>query len=101
VPVSQALRASEPPGPPPPPRPAWLLPTPQRLGEEAASGRPLYQGRPLALASRAERIEAGWFDGDAVCRDYHVAETDDARTLWVFRERRGAQWQWYLHGFFG
>ena len=24
-----------------------------------------------------ERIEAGWFDGELVCRDYHVAEGRD------------------------
>ncbi|HET9822134.1 MAG TPA: DNA polymerase Y family protein [Burkholderiaceae bacterium] len=112
VPVSQALQplhaARGAPGQraagregPPLPRPAWLLPTPQPLLEDPASGRLLYQGAPLALASRAERIEAGWFDGAWVCRDYHVAEAADARALWVFRERRGAQSHWYLHGLFG
>jgi protein ImuB len=53
------------------------------------------------LASRAERIEAGWFDGQPVSRDYHVAQTRDHRWLWVYRERRGAQAQWFLHGVFG
>ena len=84
-----------------PPRPTWLLPEPLRLAEEKASGQPLHQGAPLALLSRAERIEAGWFDGELVCRDYHVAEARDRRWLWVFRERRGAQAHWYLHGVFG
>ena len=84
--------------PSPPPRPTWLLPEPLRLQEQA--GRPLHGG-PLTLRSRAERIEAGWFDGELVCRDYHVAEGRDHRLRWVFRERRGDVTQWYLHGLFG
>lgn len=83
------------------PRPAWLLPEPQRLAEDPALGRPLHQGVPLVLASRAERIEAGWFDGEPVSRDYHVAQARDHRWLWVFHERRGTQSHWYLHGVFG
>jgi len=84
--------------PPTTPRPTWLLPEPLRLQEQA--GHPLHGG-PLTLRSRAERIEAGWFDGELVCRDYHVAEGRDHRLRWVFRERRGAVAQWYLHGLFG
>ena len=83
---------------PTPARPTWLLPEPLRLQEQA--GRPLHGGR-LALRSRAERIEAGWFDGELVCRDYYVAEGRDHRLRWVFRERRGEVAQWYLHGLFG
>ena len=83
---------------PAPPRPAWLLPEPLRLQEQA--GRPV-QGGPLTLRSRTERIEAGWFDGELICRDYHVAEGRDHRLRWVFRERRGDVAQWYLHGLFG
>ena len=83
------------------PRPAWLLPEPTRLAEEPGSGRPVLQGAPLALLGRAERIEAGWFDGLPVSRDYHVAQAPDQRWLWVFRERRGEAVHWYLHGVFG
>lgn len=82
-------------------RPTWLLPEPQRLQEDAAFGRPLHQGVPLVLASRAERIEAGWFDGALISRDYHVAQAQDHRWLWVFRERRGDTAHWFLHGVFG
>jgi len=99
-PVHEAVRASEIDAPSAP-RPTWLLPAPQRLQEDATFGRPLHQGVPLGLASRAERIEAGWFDGELVSRDYHVAQAKDHRWLWVFRERRGAQSHWYLHGVFG
>jgi protein ImuB len=93
--------ATPPSATPLPPRPAWLLPEAARLPEEAATGRPLYQGAPLTLAGRAERIEAGWFDGAPVARDYQWACTRDHRWLWVYRERRGAQVQWYLHGVWG
>ena len=83
---------------PTPPRPTWLLPEPLRLQEHA--GRPVHGG-PLTLRSRAERIEAGWFDGEFISRDYHVAVGRDQRLRWVFRERRGDVAQWYLHGLFG
>lgn len=83
------------------PRPSWLLPEPLRLAEEPASGQPRYQGAALVLASRAERIEAGWFDGEPVSRDYHLARSHDQRWLWIFRERHGTQAHWYLHGLFG
>jgi protein ImuB len=82
-------------------RPTWLLPEPQRLQEDRDFGRPLHQGAPLALAGRAERIEAGWFDGALISRDYHLAQAQDLRWLWVFRERRGDTAHWYLHGVFG
>jgi protein ImuB len=82
-------------------RPTWLLREPLRLQEDATFGRPLHQGVPLTLASRAERIEAGWFDGALISRDYHLAQAKGHRWLWVFRERRGDAAHWYLHGVFG
>lgn len=94
--AAEASRAAPP--LPAPVRPTWLLPEPLRLQELA--GRPLHGG-PLTLHSRAERIEAGWFDGEPVSRDYHVAVGRDHRLRWVFRERRGDAAQWYLHGWFG
>lgn len=88
---------------PPPPRPAWLLATPQPLPTDA-HGLPLHDG-PLRLCTRAERIEAGWFDGTAVRRDYHVAEGRDHRLRWIYREHPtgapGAAGGWFLHGWFG
>ncbi len=82
-------------------RPVWLLPEPRRLQTDPVYGRPLHQGAPLVLMTRAERIEAGWFDGELVSRDYHDAQARDHRRLWVFRERRGGEVRWYLHGVFG
>jgi len=81
----------------PQPRPSWLLPEPLRLAEQR--GLPLHGGPLRLLHGGPERIEAGWFDGAAVCRDYHVAVGPDHRLRWVFRERHGAGW--FLHGLFG
>ncbi|MBA3598060.1 MAG: DNA polymerase Y family protein [Methylibium sp.] len=86
------------------PRPTWLLSTPQPLASDDY-GRPLHGG-PLALCSRAERIEGGWFDGGLVRRDYHVAVGADHRLRWIYRERSSAvaaldPGAWFLHGWFG
>ena len=85
------------------PRPTWMLATPIRLLMRAH--RPFY-GSPLRLVSPAERIEAGWFDGELVARDYFVAEADDKSHYWIYRERvssRDAEEgpRWFLHGLFG
>ena len=87
-----------------PPRPLWLLDSPQPLTLDAQE-RPLLDGGALRLLSRAERIEAGWFDGAPVRRDYHVAFTARYRLCWVYRERRGVvaparDSGWFLHGWF-
>lgn len=79
-------------------RPAWLLPEPLRLAEQGH--RPVHGSR-LVLRTKPERIEAGWFDGELACRDYFVAEGKDHRLRWVYRERQGDEWHWYLHGLFG
>lgn len=85
------------------PRPAWMLVEPLRLLTRAH--RPFY-GSPLRVVSPAERIEAGWFDGELVTRDYFVAEADDKSHYWIYRERvssRDAEEgpRWFLHGLFG
>jgi protein ImuB len=85
--------------PRPLPRPAWLLPQPLPLAE--ARGRPQHGGQPLVLRSAPERIEAGWFDGKLVCRDYHIAEGSDHQLRWIYRERGHGQARWFLHGLFG
>ena len=79
-----------------PQRPTWLLNRPHRL--LAPDGQPAYQGS-LTLAAGPERIEAGWWDGEEVRRDYYVAINARGESFWIFREHHdpGA---WYLHGVF-
>jgi protein ImuB len=85
------------------PRPTWMLATPVRLLMRAH--RPFY-GSPLRVVSPAERIEAGWFDGELVARDYFVAQADDKSYYWIYRERVSSRDAdegpcWFLHGLFG
>ncbi|MEM9401696.1 MAG: DNA polymerase Y family protein [Pseudomonadota bacterium] len=78
-------------------RPLWLLSRPERL--PVRQGCPVHEGR-LEFLSGPERFETGWWDADAIARDYFVVRTTAGLRLWVFRDRRepGA---WYLHGLFG
>jgi protein ImuB len=78
------------------PRPIWMLDKPLRL--MMRDQRPVYR-RPLKMLTRTERIEAGWWDGDIVERDYYVAADERGHMFWVYRER--ANGEWYLHGLFG
>ncbi|TDN59310.1 DNA polymerase Y family protein [Paraburkholderia sp. BL10I2N1] len=85
------------------PRPTWMLDKPVRL--LIRQHRPFY-GSPLRMVSPGERIEAGWYDGGLITRDYFVAQGDDQSCYWVYRERvssRDAEEEpkWFLHGLFG
>jgi protein ImuB len=86
------------------PRPTWLLETPVRL--LMRENRPFY-GSSLRKVSRAERIEAGWFDNGFITRDYYVMQAEDRSCYWVYLERvssRAAadeEQRWFLHGLFG
>jgi protein ImuB len=60
-------------------------------------GRPSYGG-PLQLTGRAERIEAGWWDGGDVSRAYFVARRRGGERLWIYLDRRSQHW--YLQGLF-
>lgn len=70
-----------------PHRPLWLLPEPQSLGET-----------PRAWLSGPERIQAGWWDGQRVHRDYYIAQLHHGQLAWVFRDPGG---DWFVHGWFG
>ncbi len=71
-------------------RPLWLLHRPQRLiAHEGA----------LEMRAGPERIEAGWWDGEEVRRDYYVAVNPRGETFWIYREHRDLS-AWYLHGVF-
>ncbi|RKT24379.1 protein ImuB [Paraburkholderia sp. RAU2J] len=78
------------------PRPLWMLDKPLRL--MMRDQRPIYR-RPLTMLTRTERIEAGWWDGNIVERDYYVAADDRGQMFWVYRER--IKGEWYLQGLFG
>ena len=88
------------------PQPAWLLAAPLPLAMH--HNKPTYQG-PLLLLMGPNRVDAGWWDrtgqGDAAHtrqarRDYWVAWSDRAGLLWLFQSRQGAEFNWFLHGFF-
>ncbi|MCX4175617.1 MULTISPECIES: Y-family DNA polymerase [Paraburkholderia] len=100
VPLADAAKWVPPPADTP--RPSWLLDEPVKLLMRAH--RPFY-GTPLRMVSPGERVEAGWFAGELVTRDYFVAESDDFVCYWIYRERVGSRddedARWYLHGLFG
>ncbi|KDR38985.1 DNA polymerase [Caballeronia glathei] len=100
VPVTSDVKGCALPGDQP--RPSWLLETPVQL--MTRQHRPFY-GSPLRTVSPGERVEAGWWDGELVTRDYFVAEADDHTCYWIYRERVGSRDEedprWFLHGLFG
>ena len=77
-------------------RPLWMLVEPLVL--ETAGGKPVFLDI-LNLESGPERIEAGWWDGGDIWRDYYIAQNLRGMRLWIFRDCRESHW--YLHGLFG
>ena len=77
-------------------RPFWLLPEPQPLPQK--DNQPWLQG-PVVLLKGPERIEAGWWSGMDIRRDYYIAMDGAGSHLWIYRELTG-HYQWYLHGLF-
>jgi protein ImuB len=77
-------------------RPFWLLPQPQLLPQK--NHRPWLQG-PIVLLKGPERIEAGWWSGQDIRRDYYIAMDIAGSHLWIYQELTG-HYQWYLHGLF-
>lgn len=66
-------------------RPAFLLPSTQPLQHK------------VTVHLGPERICTGWWDAHGVERDYFVAQDEQGRWLWVFRDR---QQRWFCHGVF-
>lgn len=64
---------------PPLPRPGWLL-------RHAIPWR----DRRVRVLAGPERIEAGWWDGRDVRRDYYLVETRDGQRAWVYCEAGAA-----------
>lgn len=77
-------------------RPLWLMKLPVRL--ETIDAKPYLEG-PLMLSKQRERIEAGWWDGVDVARDYFIASNGHGSHFWVFRDLRHPG-DWFLHGIF-
>ncbi|BDY05295.1 DNA polymerase Y family protein [Ferrimonas sp. YFM] len=67
------------------PRPPWLLESPQEI-----------ERSQLQLRQGPERLESGWWDGAPVARDYYLAQVDDGRWCWAYRDELG----WFIHGWF-
>lgn len=84
-------------------RPLWLLPEPLPLQERRSC--PLLDGQALQILAGPERIEAGWWDGDLVERDYFIGQTAEGALVWVYRgcgpQQAGPGGAvWFLHGRF-
>ena len=79
-------------------RPLWLHTTPKPLHETNATPQER-DGKPLSLLAGPERVEAGWWDGQHVARDYFIARNQAQSLLWIYRERNVPA-RWYVHGFF-
>lgn len=74
-------------------RPTWLLREPRVLGVGIQVPDDWY------VLEGPERIEAGWWDGLPIARDYRIAKSKQGVLAWLFREC--ATTTWYLHGLFG
>jgi protein ImuB len=68
-------------------RPLWLL------------SKPISYHKPNQLTDYPERIEAGWWDGYPIRRDYYRMVTETGQRLWIFHDL--IQQRWYIHGLFG
>lgn len=68
-------------------RPYWLLNQPQPVARQK-----------LQLLGGPERIETGWWDAQALCREYYRARLPDRSLCWVFRQ---PDQQWFIAGYFG
>ena len=96
-------------------RPLRLLSPPEpveavarEFGESEPAGAPAFfrwRGRShrVRAAEGPERLESEWWLEDAPARDYYLAEDEEGRRYWLFRERSrdsAAPPRWFLHGFF-
>jgi protein ImuB len=78
-------------------RPSFLLAHPIPL--LTRDDRPIY-GSPLKLIHGPERIETGWWNGQAAVRDYFIAQGNEGACYWLYQERTQQEVRWFLHGLF-
>jgi protein ImuB len=76
-------------------RPLYLLTDPKALSIEA--GSPCMSGK-LELLQGPERIDFGWWDNDAIARDYYIAKHHTGSLYWIYQNLDNSRW--YLHGIF-
>jgi protein ImuB len=72
------------------PRPLWLLSVPKALHNE----------RGHRVVSGPEAIEAGWWDGSPVLRQYFHVKSARGALAWVFRDGQEPHAR-FVHGLFG
>jgi protein ImuB len=75
------------------PRPLWFLTKPRVIRSLRKTGAQHELIGP-------EKIEAGWWDEELVCRDYFRARSAAGALGWIYRDREH-QGVWHLHGLFG
>ena len=90
------------------PEKAWcilkgdLIATALRPSSHARPERPLWLLAPQLLhhlpplLGTPERIEAGWWSGEDVRREYYIAATEEGSRWWLYRDAHTQRW--YLHG---
>ena len=81
-------------------RPLWLLPEPELITKK--NGKLWWRG-PVILTTGPERIEAGWWSGEDIRRDYYVGINHRGSRLWLYRDLHPdvqKKQRWYLHGLF-
>ncbi len=81
-------------------RPLWLLPEPELITKKNDT---LWWRGPVILTTGPERIEAGWWSGEDVRRDYYVGINHRGSRLWLYRDLHPdtqKKQRWYLHGLF-
>lgn len=80
-------------------RPVYLLAEPKRLAMQG--GEPSFSEKEagkLECLLGPERIDAGWWDDQAVARDYYIARHPSGALYWIFRDLNDHVW--HLHGIF-
>ena len=99
-----------------PPEPVEVRGSGVPAGSDAVLSHFRRRGRlhRVVAARGPERLECEWWREDAPARDYYLAEDEEGRRYWLFREgargpgtanpRRGEKDEtprWFLHGVFG
>ncbi len=51
----------------------------------------------VSIIKGPERINTGWWDAQAIIRDYYIGQSQNGQRLWIYKTPND---QWYLHGFF-